>query len=397
MSTQPLALLKGVRVLSFTQFLMGPAGVQYLADMGADVIKIEPPGAGAWERTWAGGETFLNGVSAFFLLSHRNNRSLTLNLKHPEGQAIAHRLIAEADVLVQNFRPGVMERFGLGYEDVRSLNPRLIYVSASGYGEDGPARDLPGQDLLLQAMSGLAAITGRDGEIPTPAGAPVVDQHGAALLAMGVVAALFNRERSGQGQKVSVNMVQAALDLQLEPISYYLNGLDVRRSESGLATGFHAAPYGVYQTRDGYVALSMSPVAALRTAMQLEELASYEEPRVAMEQRDEIRRLLEPVLRRETTAHWLDLLRRHGIWVAPVNTYREVLVDPAVQHLNPVISVQHPVAGQVNMLRLPLRFSSGEPEVTRVPPMVGEHTEEILLGLGYSDVDVRRLRDERVV
>ena len=157
----PLTLLQGVRILSFTQFLLGPAGVQYLADMGADVIKIEAPGGRLYERTWSGCDLFLNGVSAFFLCANRNQRSLTLDLKQPEGQAIARRLVAEADVLVQNFRPGVAGRLGLDYEELAALNPRLIYVSASGYGEASPFRDRPGQDLLIQAMSGLASISGR--------------------------------------------------------------------------------------------------------------------------------------------------------------------------------------------------------------------------------------------
>ena len=158
------------------------------------------------------------------MLSHRNVRSITLNLKQREAQEVARRLIASADVLVQNFRPGVVERFGLDYERVRSINPRLVYASVSGYGEESPDRALPGQDLLIQAMSGMMAATGRAGEPPTPAGAAIVDQHGAALLAMGILAALFHRERTGEGQKIEVTMIQAALDLQLEPVTYYLNG-----------------------------------------------------------------------------------------------------------------------------------------------------------------------------
>ncbi|MBS1116488.1 MAG: CoA-transferase, partial [candidate division NC10 bacterium] len=203
-SDAPLTILQGTRILSFTQFLLGPAGVQYLADLGADVIKVEAPGGTLFERNWAGCDLFLNGVSAFYLCANRNQRNLTLNLKHPDGQAAAKRLIAGADVLVQNFRPGVMERLGLAYEQVASLNPRLIYVSASGYGEKSIYKDRPGQDLLLQAMSGLASISGRAGHPPTAVGAPVVDQHGAALLAMGVLAAMLDRTRTGRGQKVEV-------------------------------------------------------------------------------------------------------------------------------------------------------------------------------------------------
>ena len=176
MSERPaLSVLSGVRVLSFTQFLLGPSGVQFLADMGADVVKIEPPGGTLWERHWSGANLFLNGVSVFFLLAHRNQRSLTLDLKNPEGLAVARRLVESADVLVQNFRPGVMDRLGLGWEEVSRINPRLIYASASGYGESSPYRDRPGQDLLMQAFSGLAFISGRAGQPPTPVGTAVYD------------------------------------------------------------------------------------------------------------------------------------------------------------------------------------------------------------------------------
>ena len=159
----PLAILAGIRVLSFTQFLLGPSGVQFLADLGADVIKVEPPGGRLWERNWSGADVFKNGVSVFFLLAHRNQRSLTLDLKHPDGRAVARRLVERADILVQNFRPGVMARLGLDWETATSLNPRLIYVSASGYGESSPYRDRPGQDLLMQGISGLASISGQIG------------------------------------------------------------------------------------------------------------------------------------------------------------------------------------------------------------------------------------------
>src|SRR5213593_1846736 len=175
----PLAILAGVRVVSFTQFLLGPSGVQFLADLGADVVKVEPRGGRLWERNWSGADLFKNGVSVFFMLAHRNQRSLTLDLKHPEGRAVARRLVERADILVQNFRPGVMARLGLDWETATSLNPRLIYVSASGYGESSPFRDRPGQDLLMQGISGLASISGRADQPPTAVGTAVIDQHGA--------------------------------------------------------------------------------------------------------------------------------------------------------------------------------------------------------------------------
>ena len=384
--------LSGIKILSLTQFLLGPAGVQYLADLGADVIKIEPPG-GAWERTWSGANHFLNGISPFFMLSHRNVRSITLNLKQQEAQEVARRLIASADVLVQNFRPGVVERFGLDYDAVRRINPRLVYASVSGYGEESPDRALPGQDLLIQAMSGLMAATGRASEPPTPAGAAIVDQHGAALLAMGILAALFHRERTGEGQKIEVTMIQAALDLQLEPVTYYLNGAHLARPAHAIASTFHSAPYGVYETADGHMVLSMTSVRTLSEALGgVQALEPYETPALAMPQREEIAEILMPILRGRSTAEWIATLRERGVWCAPVNGYDEVFAEPAVQYLDPVQEFDHPEAGHVRLLKRPVRYGVGEPGVQRLPPGIGEHTLEVLQDAGYSADEIENLR-----
>ena len=396
-SREPLALLQGIRILSFTQFLLGPAGVQYLADMGADVIKIEPPGGRLYERNWAGCDLFLNSVSAFFLCAHRNQRSLTLDLKSREGQAIARQLVGGADVLVQNFRPGVAGRLGLDYEELAALNPRLIYVSASGYGEASPYRDRPGQDLLLQAMSGLANISGRAGDPPTPTGGPVVDQHGAALLAMGVLAALFDRSRTGRGQKIEVTMLRAALDLQLEVVSYHLNGAKMRKSATSLASMIHPGPYGIYETRDGFLALSMSPLPVLQDALQLPELRPLATSRFNHPAREQIARILQPVMRTRTTAEWVEYLVPRGVWAAPVLDYDGVFADPAVTDADVIEEVDHPTAGRVRLLRFPLEFSSGRAAVRRVPPASGEHTDEILQELGYGPEEVMRFRQAKVV
>jgi crotonobetainyl-CoA:carnitine CoA-transferase CaiB-like acyl-CoA transferase len=396
-SRPPLAVLSGVRVLSFTQFLLGPSGVQFIADLGADVIKIEPPGGTLWERNWAGCDLFLNGVSAFFLSTHRNQRSLTLDLKHPEGLAIARRLVEGADVLVQNFRPGVMERLGLGWEAVRGWNPRLVYVSASGYGESSPYRDRPGQDLLLQALSGLASISGRTGQPPTPVGTAVVDQHGATLLAIGVLGALLERQRTGQGVHVEVSMLRAALDLQLEIVTYFLNGARLEKSPTPLASMFHPGPYGCYQTRDGWLVLSMSPLKVLQDALELPALAPYATVPYNFAAREEIARVLEPVLRTRTTQEWMARLVPKGVWAAPVRTLAEAFADPAVESAECVEDVDHPVAGRVRLLRFPVEFSTGRAAVHRAPPMPGQHAEEILRELGYGDPEVRKLRDQGVI
>lgn len=393
----PLAVLEGIRVLSFTQFLLGPSAVQFLADLGADVIKIEPPGGRLWERNWSGANHFLHGVSVFFLATHRNQRSLTLDLTRPDAQAVARRLVERADVLVQNFRPGVMARFGLGWEHVRELNPRLIYVSASGYGSASPYRDRPGQDLLMQALTGLLAITGRQDQPPTPVGTAVVDQHGAALLALGVLAALLERHRTGQGLHVELSMVRAALDLQLEAVTYFLNGARLVRPTGPLASTFHPAPYGVYPTRDGHLVLSLAPLDLLAQTLEIPALRAYATERWNFAQREEIAALIEPVLRQRTTADWLERFEARGIWAAPVLSYAETLEDPAVRATDPVQEVDHPVAGRVRLLRFPVELSTGQAVLRRRPPGPGEHTEEVLREAGYDPQEIARLRAQGAI
>lgn len=388
--------LQGIKVLSLTQFLLGPSGVQFLSDLGADVVKVEPV-KGAYERHWSGGDLHINGESMFYMLGNRNAKSISLNLKSDAGRQFAQQLAREADVVVQNFRPGVVDRLGLGYEAVKEINPSVIYASASGYGEDGPYRDLPGQDLLLQAMTGLAAVTGSSQAPPTPAGSAVVDQHAASLLAVGVLAALLRRERTGQGEHVEITMARAALDLQLESISYQLNGYEMDRSDAGLGSGYHQAPYGIYETMEGHIAISMSPLSRLAAATGNGSLNAYGGDRDVWERKHEIAEIVRSEMLKRTAQEWEVLLRQHNVWAQRVNSYAEAVNDPAIRSLNPFETCDDHEVGQVTFLRSPIRFSGEDSRTRQFPAKLGQHTREILKGLGYQDSEIANFITEGAI
>ncbi|MBC8742468.1 CoA transferase [Paraburkholderia sp. UCT31] len=384
-------MLEGIKVLSFTHFLQGPAAVQMLADVGADVIKIEPPG-GAFERSWTGFDAYVEGVSMFFLLGNRNQRSISLDLRDERAREIVWRLIKEADVLIENYRPGVLQRMGFGYDDVREINPRLVYCSCTGYGSSGPYLKRPGQDLLLQAMSGMTMLSGEANSPPTPVGSAIVDQHAAALAAFGVVAALQARERTGKGTLVESNLLNAALDLQIEPFTYYLNkGPLWPRTNPSTGSRFHPAPYGIYRTLDGWIAVSLTPTEKLAAALSQPMLSAFSHPKDNVRRRDELNRIVYDALTTRTTADWMTTFDEHDIWYAPVNDYDQVEADPQVAHNRIIMEVDHPQAGPVRLLAHPVRYDGAAPPLTRQPPRQGEHTREVLAELGYEPHEINTL------
>lgn len=389
-------MLQGIKVISFTHFLQGPSAVQMLADVGADVIKIEPP-KGAFERGWAGFDAFQEGVSIFFLLGNRNQRAIQLDLRNDKAREVVRRLVAEADVLVENYRPGVLAKLGFGYEDAKKINPRLVYCSCTGYGSTGPYQKRPGQDLLLQSMSGMAMLSGDGASAPTPVGSAIVDQHAAVLAAFGILAALQQRERTGQGCMVESNLLNAALDLQIEPFTYFLNkGPLWQRSSPAMGSRFHPAPYGVYRTQDGWIAISLTTTAKLAAALDCSELAALDHPKDPVRNRDRVHQLVAKSLLSLTTERAIQAFDQQDIWWAPVNDYEQVEADPQVAHNGIVMEVDHPEAGAVRLMAHPVRYDGQAPALRRMPPALGQHTREVLAEAGYSAGEIEQLIAEGV-
>lgn len=383
--------LDGIRILSFNHFLMGPLGVQFLADLGADVIAVEPP-EGAFQRHWSGANKTVDGQSMLLLAGNRNKRSLALNLKHPDGIAIAKQLIARSDVITENFRPGVLDKLGLGYEAARQIKPDIIYAAASGYGADGPYVNRPGQDLLVQALSGLAMITGTREAGPRAVGVSAVDHHGAALFAAGILAALLRRERTGQGGRVDVSLLSAAIDLQLESFTCYLNGAtpDDVRQPGPIAGWYFGAPYGIYPTRDGHMAISLASLDVLFNVLDCppEERISDAE---AYTRRDEAAQAIARNLAGRTTAECVALFAAHGIWHAPINNYADVVADPQVRHNQNFSTVPGATGTPITIVNHPIRYDGQVPEVRLPPQPLGAQSADILRDLGYDSAQLTAL------
>ncbi|MDB5816842.1 MAG: racemase [Rhizobacter sp.] len=390
-------MLSGLRVVSFNHFHAGPMAAQLLADMGADVIAIEPID-GAFHRNWAVANHFVAGQSVNLLTTGRNKRSLALDMKTDAGRVVARRLLDGAAVMMENFRPGAMARMGLGYEQVKAFNPGIVYASVSGYGSGGPDRDLPGQDLLLQARSGFAARTGRADGPPTPAGPVIVDQHAASLLAMGICAALVARERTGQGRLVEGSLLQSAIDLQAESMTAWMNGARSKTSRGahGLASWCGSGPSGIHATADGYLAVSMAAPADIAAALDLPELASWTTAD-SFARSEEITLLVSQRLPAKTTAEWLPLLQARGIWHMPVQDYEDLRADPQLAWLDVFMTVPGAAGAPITMLNHPLRYDGKAPEVQMVPQPLGMQSREILGEVGFSAEEVEGLIASRAV
>jgi crotonobetainyl-CoA:carnitine CoA-transferase CaiB-like acyl-CoA transferase len=371
--------------------MLGPFATQLLGDLGADVIKVERPGRGEWERGLAFADELIAGDSAAFLAMNRNKRSVALDLKARAGRDALLRLAATCDVVVENFRPGVMDRLGLGYADFRAVREDIIYCSGSGWGQRTKyAREnRPGQDLLIQAATGLAFNTGTAGDPPTAAGTSICDATGALTLANGILAALLARERHGIGQRVEVDLYHATMAVLTQEISAMVNhGIEFTRSEAGIAQPWLSAPFGMYRTTDGWIALAMGSLEAVAEVFDDAKIGELD----PWLERDTVKRRLDELAAQRTTADLLEALLAAGLWAAPVRTMKEAAEEMAADGSPMLVDVTHVSGRNLQLIGCPITLSETPWRQRLRPPAVGEHTDEVLAEVLSAD-EIRDLHE----
>ncbi|MHB1540725.1 MAG: CaiB/BaiF CoA transferase family protein [Steroidobacteraceae bacterium] len=371
--------LEGVLVLDFSQFLAGPSCCLRLADLGAEVIKVERPQGGDLSRRLYLADQAFGGDSALFHTINRNKQSFAADLKNPLDLQRAKALIARADVMVHNFRPGVMERLGLDYATVADLNPRIIYAAISGYGSEGPWRTKPGQDLLVQAMSGLAWLSGDAAQGPVPMGVSIADLMSGAHLCQGVLALLVRRARTGLGGRVEVSLFESAMDMQFEQFTAFLNGDGQQppRDAVNNASVYIGAPYGIYRTADGYLAVAMAPIDRLGELIGCEALRAYTDPSGWFTERARIKSLLAAHLATRESEHWLAILEPADIWCAEVYTWPQMLEHDGFAALRLTQTIRDAEHGTLRTTRCPIRIDGAVLTSPRGAPTLGRDTDEI--------------------
>ena len=393
MSSFKLAL-EGVKVLDLTQIMAGPYCTMMLADMGADVVKVEKPNGG--DDTRRMGPPFIEGESAAFLGINRNKRSIVIDLRSDAGRELAQRMARGSDILVQNFRPGAIERMGLGYEQVREINPAIVYCTISGFGATGPYARRGGFDLVTQGMSGLMSVTGHSGGPPAKVGVPICDLNAGMFGAIGILTAYINRLRTGQGQHVDTSLLEGGIAYTFwESAMYFATG-DIPEPK-GSAHRL-TAPYQAFETSDGYVNIGAANQAnweRLCVAIGRDELAAdprFVEPRDRMNNLDDLVSTLEGTFAQQTSDHWLEILDAASVPAGPINDLAQVYDDPQVQAREMMVETDHPVAGRVKNIGIPIKLSETPGRFQRPAPTLGQHTDEVLSDLGCSDDEIDKLR-----
>ncbi len=390
--------LEGIRVLELSRHLAGPFASMTLGDLGADVIKVEPPGRGDDTRSFP---PYWNGESTYYLSANRNKRSITLDLATQAGQDVARSLAMQSDILIENFRPGTTERWGLDYEQLREINPRLIYCTISAVGSDGPDSNRSGVDLLMQAYGGLMSITGEEHGAPVRVGTSVVDLTAGANAVQGILAALYLRERTGAGQRIESSLLEGQVSwLTYHAVAYFASG-----EAPGRLGSFHAsvAPYGAFPTNDGYLVVAVATDALWRRFCgALEHPELVEDPRFAKNvercaNRDELHAVLLPILAERSAAAWADAMDQAGVPCSPVNTLDTVLSLPQVLHREMVVDIPREDLPDLRLPGVAIKLSDTPGSVRMPPPRLGEHADEILAELGYDTERIAELREQKII
>ena len=394
------ASLPGLRVIDASQVMAGPYCAMLLADHGADVIKVEPPTAGDATRS-ALGDIQAWGESAAFLAVNRNKRSLTINLKDERGQDVFHALAQTADVLIESYRPGTAERLGIGYEALAAVNPRLVYASISGFGASGPSAKRGGYDIITQGASGIMSVTGEPGADPAKTGVPLTDIGAGTLCAFGILAALIARAQTGEGQLVDTSLFEAGLVYGAwEATELWSSG----RLPGPLGSAHRlSAPYQAIRTGDGHITIGAFSDRLWQQAAQVFGHREWiDDPRFATGQsrlrhRGELVELIEEVTLTKPGGVWLERLHAAGVPAGPVNNYEQAFADPQTVAREMVVEAEHPQAGTIRMVGIPLKLSETPGGIRRPPPMLGQHTDELLVELGYTGAQRASLRADGVV
>ena len=399
MTTNHSLPLAGVKVMDLTQIMAGPYCTMMLADMGADVLKIEKPNGG--DDTRRMGPPFIEGESAAFLGINRNKRSIVIDLRSDDGREIARRMARASDVLVQNFRPGALERMGLGYEQVREINPAIVYCTISGFGATGPYARRGGFDLVAQGMSGLMSVTGHPGGPPTKVGVPVTDLNAGSFAAIGILTAYINRLRTGRGQHVDTSLLEGGVAYTFwESAIYFATGQSP--TPKGSAHQLNA-PYQAFRTADGHINIGAANQATwerLCAAIGRDELltdARFAEPRLRMDNLDALVATLQDTFAQRTSDEWLPALDAAGVPAGPIYDIEAVYADPQVQAREMRVETDHPIAGRVSGIGIPVKLSDTPGTVRRPAPTLGQHTNEALRELGYTTAEIATMKTDGVV
>lgn len=392
------AALEGIKIIDFSRALAGPYGTMLLGDLGAEVIRVEMPGAGDETRGW--GPPFIEGESAYFLSINRNKKSITLNLKHEKAREIARKLIEKADVVIEANRPGTMEGFGLGYEDVRKFNPSIIYCAISGFGQTGPYRSKAGFDQVLQGYGGLMGLTGEADGQPLKVGIAVTDIATGMFAGIGILVALYHRQRTGQGQFIDCSMFDGQVSwLTYQAGRYIASGKVPERFGSAHPL---IVPYQVFKTSDGYINIAAGNDNLWRKFCAVADLQQYaDDPRFAtnpkrVENRKEIVPIVSRAIEKKTMKEWISILDEAGIPCGPIYTVDQVLADPQVLARDLLVEMEHPKCGTIKVIGHPNKLSETPARYTLPPPTLGQHNAEVLASLGYDSDQIEQMRKDKV-